>query len=206
MTRALRLALVSATLGTTLFGVARASGPAAAVAVPVPSSAPAPSPAPEVVAPAEVSIAGMLGRANADQLGQTAAVISRLRQQQAVVEAQAALAKAQQDLAKLTQPPTAPVPAPPLNLTVGLTPVRSESAMRLMGVSGRPDRRIALIEGNDGTVRELSAGQQIDGWEVREVRLNDVQLVRRGGLTAVLRLDGLSRGPAAAKASQGRKP
>jgi type IV pilus biogenesis protein PilP len=200
------------------------AGAAAWASAQVPANSPPATPAATIAAaPVATAPAALPATDNADQLGQAAAMIARLRQQQAVVEAQAGLAKATAELARVQQ--ATPGPAVPLSLPAASLAGKAGAAdlesmmtaprrgMRLLGVTGSPQQRVATLEMGDGSVRSVRAGAVVGAWSVQSVHLTEVVLLprARSGTQLTLLDDGSMReapytAPAQATAVRKRQP
>lgn len=148
--------------------------------------------APPAGLPPEAGIDGEEERARI--LRKIANDIAYLRQQQALVEAQSALAKAKAELAGIQSGgaqaagalQVAGAPAVPAEKKAS-----RNDTVQLTGIQGDARRRWASVKVGDGPVQQAETGSVVGGWRVMEVRLNEVLLSpMRGGEPTLLRVEG----------------
>lgn len=167
-----------------------------------------PGTAPEKIAPAGPVTPPLIDAARVKEMREQAVQLSNLRQEQALIEAQAAVAKARADLAKQrseilkaekdplgtsTSNPGSGVPNPQMGQTlpnpgqgVAAAPVASptNNKLTLLGTQGQPGQLTATLRQGD-TLTNVGVGDEFDGWQVADVSLMSVRLVQKNRGKAV---------------------
>lgn len=177
-----------------------------------------PGAAPEKIAPAGPATAPIMDAARVKEMRDQAIQLSNLRQEQALIEAQAAVAKARADLAKqrseivkaekessgtaTPSPGTGAGPSPQMGQALpnpgqgvasGMS-VQSavNNKLTLLGTQGQPGHLNATLRQGD-TLTNVGVGDEFNGWLVADVSLMSVRLVQknRGAIVAtkILRVE-----------------
>lgn len=164
-----------------------------------------PGAAPEKIAPAGPATQPIMDAARVKEMREQAVQLSNLRQEQALIEAQAAVAKARADLAKqrseilkAEKDPLGtgvanpggnpnPNPNPQLNQSLpnpgqgfagGVATAPANNKLTLLGTQGQPGHLTATLRQGD-TLTNVGAGDDYNGWQVADVSLMSVRLVQK---------------------------